>query len=310
LVLVTDNELPPATTRQRTLLPSLALLAMAACWGSTFFLIHDLLDRMPVADFLAIRFIIASIAMLIVAPRAIGRLSPAKRKHALVLGLLYGVAQVLQTAGLAHTAASVSGFITGFYVVATPILAALILRTRIGAMTWLAVVVAIAGIGILTLGDVGGLQVGYGEAVTFVAALIYALHIVALGAWSTAADAIGVAIIQAIIIAFITTLAALPGGITFPERTSDWLSILYMAIFAGALALLGQTWAQAHLSSTRSAIIMSMEPVFATIFAVMFGGELFTLRMLIGGGLVVAAILLVELLPRRKPEAELAHLQV
>lgn len=283
---------------------------MAACWGSTFFLIHDLLERMPVADFLSIRFIIASIAMLVVAPRAIGRVDPTKRKHALVLGLLYGIAQVLQTAGLAHTAASVSGFITGFYVVATPILAAVILGSRIGVMTWLAVVVAMAGIGILTLGDVGGLQVGYGEAITFVAALIYALHIVALGVWSTASDAIGMAIIQAIMVAFITTLAALPGGISLPDRTSDWISILYMAIFAGSLALLGQTWAQAHLSATRSAIIMSMEPVFATVFAVIFGGEIFTFRMLIGGGLVVSAMLLVEALPRRKPEAEVPHLQV
>ncbi|HNA98457.1 MAG TPA: DMT family transporter [Marmoricola sp.] len=294
----------------KTPLATLALLAMTACWGSTFFLIHDLLDRIPVADFLSIRFIIASLAMLVLAPRAIGRLDPNKRRHALVLGLLYGLAQVLQTAGLAHTAASVSGFITGFYVVATPFFAAWILRTRIGPLTWVAVAVAIAGIGILTLGDVGGVQLGYGEALTFVAALIYALHIIGLGAWSTAADAVGMAIIQAIIIAAITTIAAVPGGITLPSQRGDWLSIAYMAIFAGALALLGQTWAQAHLSPTRSAVIMSMEPVFATFFAVLFGGESFTLKMLIGGSLVVTAMVLVELRPGQKPESELPHLQV
>lgn len=283
---------------------------MTACWGSTFFLIHDLLERVPVTDFLSIRFIIASLAMVAVAPRAMGKLNPTKRKHAIVLGLLYGGAQVLQTAGLAHTAASLSGFITGFYVVATPFFAALILRSRITGMTWVAVFVAIAGIGILTLGDVGGHQIGYGEALTFVAALIYALHIVGLGAWSTASDAIGMAIIQAIVIAVITTIAALPGGITLPDRSGDWLSIIYMAVFAGALALLGQTWAQAHLPPTRSAIIMSMEPVFATFFAVLFGGEALTLKIFTGGGLVVAAMLIVELVPRRKPEAEVAHLQV
>lgn len=297
-------------TRNQTLLPTLALLAMTACWGSTFFLIHDLLERVPVTDFLSIRFIIASLAMVAVAPRAMGKLDPSKRKHAIVLGLLYGGAQVLQTAGLAHTAASLSGFITGFYVVATPFFAALILRSRITGMTWVAVFVAISGIGILTLGDVGGHQLGYGEALTFVAALIYALHIVGLGAWSTASDAIGMAIIQAIVIAVITTIAALPGGITLPDRSGDWLSIIYMAVFAGALALLGQTWAQAHLPPTRSAIIMSMEPVFATFFAVLFGGEVLTLKIFTGGGLVVAAMLIVELVPRRKPEAEVAHLQV
>ena len=118
----------------RKLLASLALLGIAAAWGSTFYLIHDLLDRVPVADFLAVRFAIASVAMLLVAPRAIPRLSPQARRYALVLGTLYGVAQILQTTGLAHTPASVSGFITGLYVVITPLLAALLLHTRIGGV--------------------------------------------------------------------------------------------------------------------------------------------------------------------------------
>ena len=133
------------------MLATLALLAMTACWGSTFFLIKDLLDRVPVLDFLAVRFAIATVGLFLLAPRALGRLSAASRRHAVVLGLLYGVAQILQTAGLAHTPASVSGFITGMYVVCTPLLAALILRTRITAMTWGAVLLATAGLGVLTL---------------------------------------------------------------------------------------------------------------------------------------------------------------
>ncbi|UUZ59685.1 DMT family transporter [Nocardioides sp. B-3] len=135
------------TERRTSLLATLALLAMTACWGSTFFLIKDLLDRVPTLDFLAVRFAIAGAAMLLVAPRAIARLSPAVRRHAVVLGGLYGVAQILQTAGLAHTPASVSGFITGMYVVLTPLFAARILRTRIGVVTWAAVVLATAGPG-------------------------------------------------------------------------------------------------------------------------------------------------------------------
>ena len=138
-------------SRRTTLLATAALLAMTACWGSTFFLIKDLLDRVPTLDFLAVRFAIASIVLLIAAPRAVARLSPETRKRAVVLGLLYGVAQILQTAGLAHTAASVSGFITGMYVVATPLFAALLLRTRITPLTWAAVALAAVGLGILTL---------------------------------------------------------------------------------------------------------------------------------------------------------------
>ncbi len=301
----------PLTERRTALLATAALLAMTACWGSTFFLIHDLLDRVPVVDFLAVRFTVASVAMLVVAPQAVARLSPAKRRSAVVLGALYGLAQILQTAGLAHTAASISGFITGMYVVATPLFAAVLLRTRIGGLTWAAVALAIAGLGVLTLGDLGsGLGLGYGEALTLVAAMLYALHIVGLGAWSTPADAVGMSILQITVIAVICAVAAAPGGVVLPSGTADWLSVGYMALFAGAAAMLGQTWAQAHLSPTRTAIIMSMEPVFAAFFAVLLGGEALAARMLSGGALVLAAMLIVELVPRRRVEAEVTHIAV
>jgi drug/metabolite transporter (DMT)-like permease len=303
--------LPASQGSRVTLLATLALLAMTASWGSTFFLIHDLLDRVPVLDFLAVRFAIASVAILLVSPRAVRRLSRDRLRQAVLLGALYGVAQILQTTGLAHTAASVSGFITGMYVVFTPLLAAVLLRSRIGALTWGAVLIAIIGLGVLTLGDVSsGLGLGYGEALTLVSAGMYALHIVGLGAWSSTRDALGMSIVQCIVIAVICTGAAAPGGIVLPERTGDWLSVVYMALFAGAAALLGQTWAQAHLPPTRTAIIMSMEPVFAALFAVLLGGESATSRMLLGGSLVLAAMLIVELVPRRWIEAEVPHIAV
>ena len=298
-----------ATARERrsALLATLTLLAMTACWGSTFYLIHDLVDRVPVVDFLALRFLIAGGAMLLLAPRAVARLSPPARKNAVVLGGLYGVAQILQTTGLAHTSASVSGFITGMYVVFTPLLAAAVLQTRIGGLTWVAVALAVSGLGVLTL---DGLSIGYGEGLTLIAAGLYAVHIIGLGAWSRPADALGMSVLQCLVIAAICLVAAVPDGITLPDRSGDWLAVVYMALFAGAAALLGQTWAQAHLAPTRSAIIMSMEPVFAALFAVLLGGESVTARMLTGGALVVAAMLLVELLPRRKIEGEVTHLAV
>lgn len=293
--------------RRTTFLAAAALLATAACWGSTFFLIKDLLDRVPTLDFLAVRFGVASVALLVVAPKAIGRLSPVVRRHSLLLGVLYGVAQILQTAGLAHTPASVSGFVTGLYVVATPLFAAAILRTRIPPLTWAAVALATAGLGVLTL---NGLSVGYGEAITFASALLYALHIVGLGAWSTAQDAIGMTILQIIVITLVCTLATVPDGIVLPETGRDWASVLYMALVVAAIGLLAQTWAQAHLPPTRSAIIMSMEPVFASFFAVWLGGEAITSRLLIGGGMVFVAMVAVELLPRRSIEGELPHIAV
>lgn len=293
--------------RRTTLLATLTLLAITAAWGSTFFLIKDLLDRIPTLDFLALRFTIAALALLLFAPRALGRLTRDSRRHAVVLGLLYGFGQILQTAGLAHTPASVSGFITGLYVVATPLFAAVLLHTRITRVTWGAVLLAVAGLAVLTL---DGVSVGYGEALTFVAAMLYALHIVGLGAWSQPGQAMGLAHMQLIVIGVVCLVCTAPDGLVLPDRPSDWAAVLYMALIPGALAIVGQTWAQAHLPPTRTAIVMSMEPVFAAFFAVLLGGESLTSRMLLGGALVVTAMLVVELAPRRKFEGEVTHLTV
>ncbi|MDQ3422714.1 MAG: DMT family transporter, partial [Actinomycetota bacterium] len=274
----------------------LALVFVTASWGSTFFLIKDLLDRVPVVDFLALRFAIASVALFLVAPRALRRLSPAARRRGVALGLLYGVAQILQTHGLEHTSASVSGFVTGMYVVCTPLLAAFFLRQRIGPVTWAAVGLATAGLAVLSL---RGFAIGYGEAVTFASAVLYAAHIVGLGAWATPRDAFGLSVLQMFVITGVCGAAAVPGGVVLPDNGADWWSVLYMALVAGALALVAQTWAQAHLAPTRAAIIMTMEPVFAAFFAVLLGGESLTVRMLVGGALVLIAMYTVELVPRR-----------
>jgi drug/metabolite transporter (DMT)-like permease len=295
--------------RRTSRLATLALLGMTATWGSTFFLIKDLSERLSALDFLAVRFPIATVALFLMFPRALRTLSADSRRRAAVLGALYAVAQVLQTVGLAHTAASVSGFITGLYVVCTPLLAALLLGNRIGSVTWFAVALAMAGVGLLTL-QPGGLEFGYGETLTLVAAVIYALHIVGLGAWSRPQEAMGMSIVQLAVISVVCLIGAAPNGIELPSTGRDWLSVVYMAVFAGALAMAGQTWAQAHLSPTRCAIIMSMEPVFAAFFAVLVGGEAMTARLAVGGLLVLSAMLIVELLPRRRIEAEVTHIAV
>jgi drug/metabolite transporter (DMT)-like permease len=117
-------------------------------------------------------------------------------------------------------------------------------------------------------------------------------------------------IVQLGVIAVLCLLVTAPDGVVLPDRASDWASVVYMAVFAAALALAFQTWAQAHLPPTRSAIIMSMEPVFAALFAVLLGGEDATARMLVGGAMVLTAMLVVEISPRRKVEAEVPHIAV
>lgn len=288
-------------------LATLVLLGVTASWGSSFFMVHDLVDRIPPLDFIAVRFAIASVLLLLLAPRAIPRLSPAARRQSVVLGAVYGVAQILQTTGLAHTSASVSGFITGMYVVLTPLLAAVLLRNRITRTTWVAVGIALAGLAVLSL---DGFSIGYGEALTLVSAVLFALHIVGLGAWATEQDALGMSILQVVVVAVICMVCSAPGGIVLPQSTGDWSMVVYLAIFPAGLALLGQTWAQAHLSATRTAIVMTTEPVFAALFAVALGGESPTVRMVAGGLMVLLAMLLAEMRPDRKLEGEVTHLAV
>jgi drug/metabolite transporter (DMT)-like permease len=272
-----------------------ALVAVTAVWGSTFFLLKGVVTRIPVPDFLAARFWIAAVVLIVISPRAALRLSRSARRQGALLGLVYAGGQLLQTAGLEHTSASVSGFVTGMYVVFTPAITALLLRQRLGAVVWWAVGLAAVGLGVLSL---QGLSLGYGETITVLSALLYALHIVGLGRWSRSADAYGLAVVQMIAIAFGCTLVALPGGVVLPSRAPDLAVLIYMAVLGAGGALVVQTWAQTKLSPARAAVVMTTEPVWAGAFAVTLGGEPVGWRLLVGGSLVLVAMSVAEFAPR------------
>lgn len=278
-----------------TTLATLGLLAMTAVWGSTFVLIKDVVGRMAVADFLAVRFVIAATVMLALFTPSVLRMGRPQILRGLLLGVVYGTGQLLQTWGLSLIAPSVSGFVTGMYVVFTPILALLLLRQRMAGVVWLAVLLATAGLAVLSL---NGVSVDLGVWITLASAAFYALHILGLGQWSRPGEAFGMSAVQMVAIAAVCLLATAPHGPTLPPDRNAWLAILYMALIAGAGAMLMQTWAQSHLPATRAAIVMTTEPVFAAAFAVAFGSDLLTWRMLAGGALVLAAMYLVELMPR------------
>ena len=298
-----------STARSRTLAATTGLVAMTAVWGSTFVLIKDVVGRMRVVDFLAVRFVVAAVVMLVLFARPVWRLGRAQLGRALMLGAVYGSGQLLQTWGLKLIAPSVSGFATGMYVVFTPILAWLLLRERIAGVVWLAVAMATGGLALLSL---HGVSVDLGVWLTLASAGLYALHIVGLGRWSREADAIGMSAVQVAAIALVCLLATLPQGPALPPDRAAWLAVLYMALVAGAGAMLMQTWAQAHLPPARAAIVMTTEPVFAAGFAVALGVDALSWRMLAGGALVLGAMYLVELAPRRTSalEAESLHHEV
>ncbi len=288
----------------------LALGAVTAGWGSTFVLVKDVIDRVPVADFLAVRFLVAFVALLALFPGSVLRLTAREWRQGAALGLLYGGAQIVQTVALHTVPASVSGFLTGMYVVFTPFITAWLLGARLGRAVWVAVALATTGVGALTVqgqGLVALISPGTGELLTLTGALLYALHIVGLGVWSRSRNAVGLSVVQLGAIALLCGAAALPGGVALPSGTGDWAALLYMALVTGALALVVQTWAQASLSATRAAVIMTLEPVWAAGFAIGVGTESLTLPLLGGGALILAAMYLTELFPRGPGEPDVAE---
>ncbi|OOG59798.1 DMT family transporter [Rhodanobacter sp. C03] len=288
-------------SRRITALATIGLLAMTAVWGSTFVLIKDVVARMSVADFLAVRFSIAALVMLALFAQPVWRLGRKQVQRGLLLGVVYGAGQLLQTWGLSMIAPSISGFATGMYVVFTPILAMLLLRQRMAGVVWLAVLLSTAGLALLSL---NGVSVDLGVWLTLASAALYGLHIVGLGQWSRQGEAFGMSAVQMVAIAAVCLLATVPRGPLQPPDPSAWFAVLYMALIAGAGAMLMQTWAQSHLPATRAAIVMTTEPVFAAAFAVALGSDVLSWRMLAGGGLILAAMYLVELMPRRGERAD------
>jgi drug/metabolite transporter (DMT)-like permease len=287
--------------------PTLALVGVTAIWGSTFVVVKDAVEQMPVTDFLTWRFGLAALVMLLLRPSAVASLGRSGRRAGVVVGLALGAGYLLQTLGLQHTSAAVSGFITGMFVVLTPLGSAVLLRVRVPAAAWAAVALATVGLALLSL---HGLSVGYGELLTLGCAAAFALHIVGLGRWASSYDAFGLAVVQLATTAAMCAVVAVPGGLVVPPSASVWGALAVTALGATALAFVVQTWAQSVLAPTRAAVIMTMEPVFSGLFAVVLAGERLGPRTLLGAALVLVAMLLTEVGPRHGAEGSVTRLEV
>jgi drug/metabolite transporter (DMT)-like permease len=273
-----------------------ALLAVTAIWGTTFVIVKNAVAKMPVMDFLAWRFVIATAVMVVVRPRAVLTLDRKGCWRGILLGATLAGGYVAQTYGLRHTSAAASGFITGMFVVFTPLLGGLLLHRRVGRSSWLAVALATVGLGVISL---HGVDIGLGEALTLLCALAYALQLVGLGEWSSDHDVYALAVVQLVAAAVLITAISLPTvGLGPPPTPFVWGAVVGTAVLATAVAFLVQTWAQTHISATRASVVMTMEPVFAGLAAVL-AGERLGWRVPVGGALVLAAMYLVEVGPRR-----------
>ncbi|MFL6238059.1 MAG: DMT family transporter [Actinomycetes bacterium] len=270
---------------------TLALVAVTAIWGSTFVVVKDAVEKMPVLDFLAWRFAIATIAVGLLRPQSVARLGRSGWTLGTLLGLALGGGYLAQTYGLRTTPASVSGFITGMFAVFTPLVALLVIRRHVAGRSWFAVALATLGLGLIAL---RGFSVGAGELLTLGCALAFAVHIVGLGEWSPRFDAFGLAFVQLFTVTVMCTVFAAPNSLAPPTDLSVWGAVLLTGLAASAFGFVVQTWSQAHLHSVRVAVVLTMEPVFAGLFGVLIGGDHLGARTILGAGCVVVAMLAVE----------------
>jgi drug/metabolite transporter (DMT)-like permease len=269
-----------------------ALLTVSAAWGLSFIVMKDAIQRQSVNNFLFTRFALAVIVMILIRPQTIKLFNKDLLQRGGLAGIFLGLGYIAQTLGLERTGAAITGFITGLYVVLTPLIASIVLKEKITKFTWLCIAVATFGLGLLSI---RGFSVGIGEMFVLASAVLFAAHIIALSKWSSGRDVYAMTVIQLTMCAILAGLASAVEGYSFPPDRGVWSVVIFTAVFATAVAFIVQTWSQAHMSATKVAVILTMEVVFAALFAILLGGERLTIQTAIGGILVVVAMYLIVL---------------
>ncbi|CAB4534883.1 unannotated protein [freshwater metagenome] len=266
---------------------ALILLAVSAIWGGAFVVMKDALDRLDVNSFLAWRFLIATLLLIALRPKVLFQIDRKFLLKGALVGTFLGSGYIFQSFGLTLTSVAKTGFITGLYVVLTPVLGALVLKKRIAGVQWLSVLLATAGLLLLSF---KGLSIGLGEFLVFLSAIVFAAHIIALGEWSSGMDTYALTVVQLGTCTLITTLAGLRSGLHTPPDSGVWWAIIFCAVFATAIAFIFQTWAQSFMAPTTVAVILTMEVVFAAIFGITIAHESLTIKVAVGGLMVIVAM--------------------
>ncbi len=267
-----------------------AMLLTAAVWGGSFVIMKDSLEQQDVYSFLSSRFLLASLLMYLYRPNVFKGINSKFIRQAILAGLLLGGGYIFQTLGLAKTTVSNTGFITGLYLIFTPLISLAILKRHVLPIQWAAVVIATAGLFLISY---NGISIGLGETLVLISAFLYGAHFVALGEWSDGGNTYALTLIQIMTVGALATICALINGYQIAPNGAVWLSILFTAFFATFLAFLVQTKAQSVMSATAASVLLAMETPFALIFGLTFHDDPLTIRIITGGGMVMIAMGLV-----------------
>ena len=273
----------------RAMRPLLALVAVTAVWGVTFVQVKDAVAIYPVLPFLAVHFGIASAVLAPAAPRLRGLGRPGALAAAWA-GALLGLGYVLQTFGLQRTSVSSTGFITGMYVVLTPLIALALFRFRVGAAVWVGVALATLGLALLA-----GIHAGSpaGDLLVLAAAAVFSLQIVLMERYAPLYDPFAFTLVEMLIAFAGLAVIAIPNA-AVPRGWTVWGALIVTGVFASALGFLVQTWAQRRTSATRTALVFTLEPVWAALFGFTLAGDRLGAAGWAGCALIMAGIVLAE----------------
>jgi len=282
----------------------LALVAVTAIWGWSFLLVKESVAVYPVFPFLAIRFTLAAAILSPFLLRRLRALTPEAVRGGALMGVALFSGYAFQTLGLLYTSAAHSGFITGLFVVLTPVFQVVLTRKSPPAGAWAAVALATAGLGLLSWPK-GGEPFNFGDLLSVCCAAVYAVHLLITSHMARRHDTGVLTLVQVATVAVLGwALSALGSGPLWPIPSPALRGILLTALLATALAYTVQTTFQRHTSAIQTAVIFTMEPVFAGLFAVLLGGEHLGARGLAGGALIVAAMLLGQMAENAARAAE------
>lgn len=280
-------------TLKAGVLPKLALFSSAFIWGSSFFIMKNTVDIFPPFILLGTRFTIAFIFLSIIFWKKLREINREYIWKGAVIGFLLFMGYTTQTIGITETTPGKNAFLTAVYCVIVPFLFWMVDKSKPDIYNFLAAGICIAGIGMVSL--TGKFTIGFGDAFTLVGGFLYAAHIVAVAKLGKGKDAVIITILQFGFSAIYSWIM----GFSLESFPTQWSiqsvgGLLYLSLFATAIALLFQNIGQKHTHPSAAAIILSLESVFGVLFSVIFYNEQLTIRLILGFVLIFLAVIISE----------------
>ena len=270
------------------------LVLVTVIWGGGFVASDMALESLSPFQIMTVRFLLASVLMGMISIRGIKGATRDEVKAGFYMGVSLFAAFALQIVGLQYTTPSKNAFLTALNVVMVPFIAFVFLRKKIGAKSIIGAVMAIVGVGLLSLNK--NLTLGIGDALTLLCAAGFAFQIFFTSEFVKKYRPVVLNFVQMCTAFFLSLISMFVfGEWHFDVTTKGWLSVLYLGVISTTLCYLLQTECQKYVDETKAAIILSMESVFGTMFSIIILHEKVTLKMVAGCVIILAAVIISNL---------------